>query len=178
MMLPRLVVMMPLSLVLLVLCAGCNNGLEQDLTAPRASLQLGSSSDFVTTGGAEISIVVDDFTQRWSFVAKRNDDLTAQGQFQVVAKVFGNTSNMHGEIRCFMVDGNRARLGGVVTHPPELDGFEIVWSVEDNGEGANAPAPDRVSALEPGDPEAYCLLAPVPAPETLPIETGNVQVHN
>ena len=121
-------------------------------------------------------------TERWSFEAKEQKDPSAKnGEFQFTGKLFGVTVTVHGDIRCFAISGNRARLGGVVTRS-NTPGFvdpdaEVVWSVEDNGEGSKAVGPDRATSLQFSDPEAYCALAPVPDPTLIPIETGNVQIH-
>lgn len=142
-------------------------------------LQVANAGEFVTTGGAEITLIVDDFTVRRSFEARRLKDLSATGEFQFVEKLFGSTLHAHGDITCFTVTGNRARLGGVITqsNTPGFVGAEVIWTVEDNGEGSNATGPDRATALQFGPAEPYCLVPPVPDPTLLPIETGDVQVH-
>jgi hypothetical protein len=65
-----------------------------------------------------------------------------------------------------------------ISDAPALVGSEAIWSVEDNGEGSNALVPDRATVLNIGPAQPYCTVPPVPDPETLPIETGNVQVHS
>lgn len=181
---------LPRSVAAKVLCAftplavaGCDaapNGNPTGPTSLRPNLQLASASEFVTTGGAEITLIVDDFTERWSFVAKRDESLNARGEFNFIARVFGTTVHAQGNITCFEIDGNRARLGGVITHSntPDLVGIDVIWTVEDNGEGTKAPAPDRATSLQFGEPEPHCLVAPVPDLTLLPIETGNVKVHS
>ena len=46
----------------------------------------------------------------------------------------------HVEINCLTVVGNDAWLGGVIrsSNIPELVGVQILWRVQDNGEGASA----------------------------------------
>jgi hypothetical protein len=58
-----------------------------------------------------------------------------------------------GRVTCFTVeaDGRTARMGGIVeasTNPINVGG-EAVWTVVDNGEGANAP-PDQATDLRNG----------------------------
>lgn len=69
------------------------------------------------------------------------------GQFEL--HFTSTDANIHGDVTCLVVDGNRAWLGGVVTRTsdPSLvaDGQNFVWRAVDNGEGANA-APDQVSS--------------------------------
>jgi hypothetical protein len=62
-----------------------------------------------------------------------------------------------GRVTCFTVeaDGKTARIGGVVESAsnPENIGTEAVWTVVDNGEGANAPRDEatdlRFSLFDP-----------------------------
>src|SRR5688500_1669931 len=97
--------------ILWIAVAACEADVSGTLTRPRPILQAASPNEFVTTGGAEITLIVDDFTERWSFVARRNQDLSARGEFQMVSKLFGSNVTVHGDVTCFTVTGNRARLG-------------------------------------------------------------------
>jgi hypothetical protein len=174
----RVVVSMTLPAFLLGIAA-CSDPAAPRLTVPDASFNVNGAS-FVTTGGAEITLIVDGFTERWSFNAKGTP---AKGQFNAVFRLFGQTIHVHGDIVCYNVDANRARLGGHVTSSsaPGLVGTEAIWSVEDNGEGSNALVADRATpyqtALDAVEAQAYCNVPAVPDPEAFPIETGNVQVH-
>lgn len=153
------------------------SGCRDSITGPEARLNISSGGAFVTTGGAEITLIVDLVTERWSFNAKGTP---ASGEFNFVGKVFGSMVHVHGDVLCYNIAGNRARVGGVITSSdsPDLVGAEAIWSVEDNGEGSGALARDRASVLQIGPAQAYCAVPPVPDPETLPTETGNVQVHS
>jgi hypothetical protein len=172
------------SVLVFLAIAGCDPASTVTPAARDSVFDLLTISDggLVTTGGAEITLIVDGFTQRWSFSAKRGRDGLASGEFQWTGKLFGSTVTAHGYIACFGISGNRARLGGVVTHSntPGLVAPEaqVIWSVEDNGEGTNATSRDRATSLELSEAEPHCALSPVPDPTLLPIETGNVQVHN
>jgi hypothetical protein len=172
--LPRAVVPVTLPVILLGI-VGCSDARRAGPTDPEVRFSVNGGS-FVTTGGAEITLIVDDFTERWSFNAKGSP---AKGNFNFVSRIFGGAVHARGDILCYNISGNRARLGGLITDSsaPELIGSEAIWSVEDNGEGSSAVVPDRATALELGDAQSYCLVPPIPDPTSLPIETGNVQVH-
>jgi len=154
--------------------AGCK---DSPTGPPEARFGIGTGGSFVTTGGAEITLIVDGVTERWSFNAKGTP---ANGEFNFTGKMFGDHIHVHGDVLCYNVGGNRARVGGVITMSdvPGLVGSEAVWSVEDNGEGSNALVADRVTVLHIEPAQPYCAVPPIPDPETLPIETGNVQVHS
>jgi len=142
---------------------------------------LSSGGGFVTTGGAEIAIVVNDFEQRWSFSAKENGTGAPKGQFEFKEDLFGSQISAHGDIICFAVEGNRARLGAVVTNSNFLpEGTQVVWNVEDNGEG-NAINPDLASTFQAGTAvgfaKDFCLTSGSEL-TTYPVERGNVQVHD
>jgi hypothetical protein len=130
----------------------------------------------VTTGGAEIVLIVNDFEERWSFNANRDHDLTARGEFELTTRIFGSLITAHGDIVCFTVSGNQARLGGIVTQSNSASfvGTTVIWSVADNGEGKNSP-PDEATSYKPGDPTTHCLG--VDPPDYLPVQSGNVQVR-
>ena len=51
------------------------------------------------------------------------------------------------ELDCLVVSGNRAVVGGAVTEAtlPAYIGQRVLLVVEDNGEGINAPAPDKLT---------------------------------
>lgn len=52
----------------------------------------------------------------------------------------------HGAIDCLSVDGNQAYMSGELTSGPDAGAF-FIFSVEDNGEGANATGPDLISVI-------------------------------
>jgi hypothetical protein len=55
--------------------------------------------------------------------------------------------SMNAEFDCLVVSGNRAVMSGVVTDASvkQYIGRRALLAVEDNGEGINAPAPDRLT---------------------------------
>jgi hypothetical protein len=179
--LPRSLMPLTLPAILLALasCSSVSDGQRQGITDPTTPMLNVNGSSFVTTGGAEITLVVDGFTQRWSFNAKGID---AKGRFNVVFRHFGQTVHVKGDILCYSIWNNRARVGGVVTssNTPGFAGTEAVWTVEDNGEGSLLDA-DRITPyqapVEDIAARAYCDVPAVPDGTTMPINSGNVQVH-
>ena len=162
--------------------AGCN-----DSTGPKTeegTFSIGTGASFVTTGGAsadlsDITFIVDLFTQRMSFNARGG--AAATGEFNFTGKVFGVNTHIHGDILCYAIDGNKARVAGHITSadPAMAEDLDAVWTVEDNGEGSGS-APDRISVYTtvphaPGTTD--CLAATTLEPTMYNIETGNVQVH-
>lgn len=169
---------------ILALCAaaafGCESTDPGKLSGPATGPHLKSAaSEFVTTGGAEITIIVDDFTERYSFVANREQDGVV-GQLQGHLKFFGDNIPVHADVTCFTIVGNKARVGGIITNSdPQFEGLLIIWTVEDNGEGNNAPAPDRASQIVAGNPAFHCAVGdPFTSNVLFPLETGNVQIHS
>jgi hypothetical protein len=97
------------------------------------------------------------------------------------------TYSVHGVTTCMTMlpDGRTARMGGRVTKiqgnlPDFLVGLDAAWIVQDNGEGANAPA-DLASDIRfdflPGGADLNCdvgvgnvFLRPIGDP-------GNIQVR-
>lgn len=140
---------------------------------------IGTANSFVTTGGAEITFIVDLFTNRMSFNARGSP---ASGEFNFQGRIFGAGVHIHGNILCYSVSGRKARVGGVIDNSdqPALIGQEAFWVVEDNGEGSGGER-DRVSVYTsssvPGSAQAYCGAPAAIAEDMYPIETGNVQVH-
>jgi hypothetical protein len=176
---------MVLNVMVVVLgVGGCKGGpTEPEQEGP---FGIGNSGSFVTTGGAEITFIVDGFTNRMSFNAK---GIPPSGVFNFQGKVFGLDDDMHGDVICYTIaqslTSNEARVGGVITRSNlYAPGTEAFWSVEDNGEGSNGMR-DKitvvgVAAAGTGTAQDYCSLGTFPlvfTPTMIPIETGNVQVH-
>jgi hypothetical protein len=90
----------------------------------------------------------------------------------------GQQSNVHLDVDCLVIVGNEAWFSGParrfvldgVEQPP---GLYLVFRVQDNGEGANAPA-DLGSPAFSGPPMA-CALQPL-FPMT-PTANGNIDVR-
>ena len=84
----------------------------------------------------------------FSFSAVRRADGTTTGQAQVYPRSLDAFA--HIAIDCLTVDGNFAHMSGTVTHTSDpavfIAGEQVHFAVEDNGEGADAPA-DRVTGI-------------------------------
>ena len=111
-----------------------------------------------------------------TFSAMKQTDGTVSGTAVVHDVSAGVTAKI--DVNCLNVVGNTATISGVVTSSsePTLVGFEGIFQVVDNGEGANAP-PDFMSlanfyAVGTGSdctvPGEYDLV---------PLRSGNVQVR-
>jgi len=98
--------------------------------------------------------------------------VTGQAEFQ--HRDSGITN--HVVINCLTVVGNTAWLGGTITisSDPTLVGVEIVWEVQDNGQG-NAASPDQVSNVQPEVAPGTCNSQP--ALGLIPWTHGKVQVQ-
>jgi hypothetical protein len=132
------------------------------------------------TGSGTFTIVTDTGSglRNFSFTAEKRDDGTTTGQMELVNRFTGLV--LHADINCLNVVGNKATMSGVVTHTNQ-DIFEtfsaVVFSVVDNGEGANAP-PDLISLafFDLPAPEFTCTTQFFPP--SIPVEKGNVQVRS
>ena len=134
-------------------------------------------------GHVELLLPFQEGTSSYSFVANTDRNGEVKGQFQLNTMFGDDVVVVHGEVTCMTVqpDGT-AHIGGVITRiRGAQEGFfspgdPAVWSVRDNGEGANSP-PDMASAM---------LLGFVPAQDHCPAGTfflafeesqrGNIQV--
>ena len=111
-----------------------------------------------------------------TFSAIRQADGTVTATATVHDVSAGVTAKI--DVNCLNVVGNTATISGVVTssNEPTLVGFEGIFQVVDNGEGAGAP-PDFMSlanfyAVGTG------VDCTVPAEyDLVPLQSGNVQVR-
>ena len=170
-----------------VFAVGCGEGTaDMPLTAP--SLGVGGGNRVVESVSGSGSFIVTTQQGDWrtfSFTARRYADGTVAGEWQRVRRQDGNAegSHAHGVVVCFAVLGNTAWIGaratsGFLSDPPNNEGG---FRVQDNGEGANAAAPDRMSlefvGAAPGYAQTYCNDRPnAPAP-FFDLETGNIQIR-
>ncbi len=115
-----------------------------------------------------------------SYNALRHANGHVSGQYQYYVAVQGVADTVHGSVICFKVEGNRAWIGATVdnTTDPTLEGLFSWWQVQDNGQGAQAPA-DRTTFLGFGtlaETVAYCQG---PQPNFIfDIDHGNIQVRD
>ena len=112
----------------------------------------------------------------FAFTAKNRADGTTQGQYQINNRgaAGGTGIKEHGVVSCLEVDGNRAYIGGTITHSsdPLRVGLQRTFRVVDMGEGAGSP-PDIASNAEFRPAEA-CRMRLDDEPHAL--EGGNLQV--
>ena len=119
---------------------------------------------YVLVGGGNID---------WYGFEASDNTGTVQGNFRLyqvrIAKADGSvayaTVDVRGTTTCMKVDGNKARLGGIITRS-DFSGLPVgtpmTWSITDNGTARERWATrkcDTASSLYAGiDPAAYCAL--------------------
>lgn len=117
----------------------------------------------------------------FSFNARKYENGVVAGEYQLKSRAGDVTE--HGDITCLSIseDGTQAWLGGIIERndPNEnIEGLEITFIVEDNGQGRNSDA-DKLSlrgSFEPGGAAIICrdqlnLLS------LNEIEKGNITIH-
>jgi hypothetical protein len=109
----------------------------------------------------------------YGFTAQIDAAGVVKGQAQFHHRDVGISN--HVAINCLAVVGNNAWLGGTITEStdPMSVGLEIVWRVQDNGQGQAAP-PDMVSTVVPGVAPGECYS--MPDLGLIPWTNGNVEV--
>ena len=122
------------------------------------------------------NLTIEGGLQTFSFNARQKKDGTVTGTLQVKSR--GQNTTVHGNIDCLTVSGNQAFLNGVVTKANADNPFNIApddrlyFGVEDNGEGAGAPADAWTDVFVFGS-DATCLD---PGLALIANEGGNIQV--
>jgi hypothetical protein len=112
--------------------------------------------------------------EKFSFHAHDLGNGSVEGRWQLEDFFAdGHKEVARGRVTCFTVeaDGRTARMGGIVeasTNPINAGG-EAVWTVVDNGEGANAP-PDQATDLRNGPTDLPPGTAAVHCEEGFPTE--------
>ena len=171
--------------------AGCEQSPSAALSAPRPGIVAASASDEgveqSVTGHYEYGGFVTGNYFKYSVSAIRHADGSVSGEVEerVNVEATGDfVRRSHGTVTCLTVIGNRARIGfmfdsyeGEPVLPP--DRTHGIIAVVDNGEGANAIAPDS-AANNPGGVTAaraqlFCDVGfDRPMRE---VEHGNIQVR-
>ncbi len=134
------------------------------------------------TGRFELSTPIGNrAAEQYSFSALSTQPLpTAKGEVDLhTLFTFGQAAHVHIDVDCLTIVGNQAWLSGParrfvlggVEQPP---GLYLIFRVEDNGEGANAP-PDRASPAFSGPPMGCRLMPLFPL---VPTANGNIQVQS
>jgi hypothetical protein len=132
------------------------------------------------TGHANVFLPNFQAEQKYSNSAIRHADGSVSGEWELHSEQDGGV-RLHGDVICFTIVGNTARLGGFIEQStePAFEGLYAVWTVIDNGEGANDP-PDLTSdfflVLTAATAQFHCAVGFNLAP-FLPVLGGNLQVH-
>jgi len=110
-----------------------------------------------------------------AFTAQVDADGNVTGQAEFQLRYIDTT--VHAEVHCLEVVGNNAWIGGTITrssNPAQVGlGLDILFRVQDNGEGAAHP-PDMTSQLEWGAVPSCSTAPPLGLIEWT---NGNVQVR-
>jgi hypothetical protein len=186
----------------IVALAGCTDSQSGGPTAPPSSADLLELADptsveaFVTTGGVDVvfagvpQILADvekpPLKQHLSYNAKLLRGGDFQGEFQAQVEIGSADAlvGLHGTIKCFVIQDNRALVIGMVTNinaPVDErlvgegfgEGSFVQWISVDNGEGSGLDR-DRQSAITPAAP--VCPEV-VPTEDFMDTESGNIQIH-
>jgi len=172
-----------------VLCAvaimGCSAG--SDLTTPRPNAAAQTLSARTVrqervTGSATILLpLFGNAQERYSLSAIRQSDGSVNGEFEEFSEQEGG-QRIHARVYCFTVTGNSARLAARIDQTNVSFGpvgSYVVWSLRDNGEGANAP-PDETTDIFFGGTQAqadtHCRIG-FPLAPYFPSIRGNLQVE-
>jgi hypothetical protein len=114
----------------------------------------GGSFDYVT-GAGERATESGDLVNHFAVNAQDGPNGVV-GTYHAESAAPG-ASSFDVEVKCMYVAGNRALIGGIITHEvarPELDGVGFAVAFEDNGSPQGGTTPDRVSFsdffVEPG----------------------------
>jgi hypothetical protein len=119
----------------------------------------------------------------FSVNAIKHRDGTVTGKFEYVTHIHEPSPlpvdqiHTHGDVHCFVVEGNLVIIGGVVTksNTPEHIGVPSYINLTDRGEGPNDPR-DLASGLwDP--PGSFAACAERPRADQFPLRGGNVKVH-
>jgi hypothetical protein len=123
------------------------------------------------SGGGQVTYGAEKRT--FAFTARENAAGDVKGQMQLINRAQG--VKIHAELDCLRLSGNTATAAGTVTSsnsPAWPVGARMIFTVEDNGEGANAPV-DRISLVYQGNYNCQLVSAPIDRE----VEGGNIQVR-
>lgn len=119
--------------------------------------------------------------EAYSLSAIRHANGAVTGEVQIRSAINGGFK-IHGEVACFTIVGNSARLAAKVTkstNPNVAPGAYLFWSLVDNGEGANH-SPDLSTQFFLADQvlaSYHCSTGVTPL-TFFPVMRGNLQVHD
>ena len=168
--------------VLLAVCAavalaGVLTGLAgADSKRVVASANGGSVWDIENMFGLELIEV-----QPFTFTARVFEDGSVAGSYLYRTVDDGVPFFASGPLTCAVIAADRGWFGGTIesSSEPSLEGLDMWFQVQDNGEGAGAP-PDMstlIGAGGPGTAQEYCDEAP-PVRFPFLIEAGNIQIRS
>ncbi len=117
----------------------------------------------------------------FSFTARRYADDSVEGEWERQNRSLDFRG--HGDVICFKIDGDQAWIGDIIEQfpsDPGRVGGGAVWSVIDNGQGANAD-PDQITRTFNATAEgasAFCgSPSPIPPRFFHDLEAGNISVR-
>jgi hypothetical protein len=134
------------------------------------------------TGHANIFLSNFQAEEKYSSNAIRHSDGSVSGEFELKSEQDAGV-RLHGDVVCFTVVGNTARVAGFVdsSTEPSFEGLHVVWTVVDNGEGANDP-PDLTSdfflVVSAASAQFHCDVGFAFTTPIFPVLSGNLQVHH
>ena len=144
------------------------------------ALALAAAAAAATLASASGSghIVFGSSSEHTSFNAQRHSDGSATGQAEVVDHTASGTVRFHLDVDCLNVVGNTATISGIVTSSsdPTIVGFEGIFQVVDNGEGANSP-PDLMSLVNVFAVGTGVDCSVPSEFDLAPVQGGNIQVQ-
>jgi hypothetical protein len=165
------------ALALLAALAACSS---DETVAPAAPSLAASGPQERVTGSAHVLLAgFGNAEEKYSNSIIRHADGSVSGEFELKTEQ-ANGGRLHGTVLCFTVAGNRARVGGVIDQsstPLASVGTHVLWTIVDNGEGANDP-PDQTSDFIPVSPaQAAFHCATGFNLQLIPVQSGNLQVR-
>lgn len=178
------------SFVFALSLAGCSDSGYQPLALDSQGLTPAGGVMERVTGSGHLHDPGDDHYRTFSFNATMRDG-TVSGEFELQNHGDGQVVDLHGDVTCFTIDGDQAWMGGTVEIgfvdpgplPPE-DQYDVIWAVEDNGQGMNAD-PDRITEMTGAtgagyaDAQEWCDEMDDPEPLGLvwqEVENGNIRI--
>lgn len=161
---------------------GCQGPTDVAASSYGTPAYAGSGSPIVhrVTGGGrlDLSAFGDLRPETYGFTASVDAAGNVGGQVEIH---FADPAlTLHVAVTCLSVSGNDAWIGGVVTHTSNPvgrpEGMELFFRVQDNGEGAHAPA-DRMSGVFTFRQASRCLAHPPIATPDYEFVSSGVQVR-
>jgi hypothetical protein len=175
-----------------IVALGCTATPDRGVTGPNARLNrvdaafdrvaAASGTQQQVTGHANILLpFFANAEEKYSNSAIRHADGTVSGEFELKSAQDGGL-RIHGDIVCFTIIDNTARLAGLVDQsdtPLVAEGTYFIWNVVDNGEGQNDPpdlTSDFIGAFTATQAAFHCATGINVGP-FYPVLSGNLQVH-